>query len=79
MNQEEAEAAGWRILAGDFWPGSASDQKLAKVMLDYLAHTGGRAALVRRRSGGLAIYRPRAEMETAVQTERRIKRHRLRG
>lgn len=79
ITQNKAEANGWRILAGGFLPTNHSDQLLAKKMIRYTTHTGGRAALVLRKSGKNAIYRPCIEMETKEQTARRIERIRLRG
>ena len=79
LTYHEAKAKGWRILAGEFSQHSAREMELARRMLAFLAHTGGRAAIVLQCSGHFAIYRPNAEMETPRQTERRLKQMRLRG
>jgi len=79
ITQSQAEAAGWRILAGGFFAGSSTDRRISNGIIQHISQTGGRAALVRRDSGRLAVYRPMSEMETAEQTERRIERAQLRG
>jgi len=79
ITQSQAEAAGWRILAGEFGSGNRKGERQANKIIGYITRTGGRAALVRLDSGRLAVYRPISEMETVEQTQRRIDRAHLRG
>ena len=78
LTYHQARERGYRILAGEFTT-TPADRELLASMHGFLVRTGGRPAIVLQCSGHLAIYRLSAEMETGPQTERRLKRRKLRG
>lgn len=71
MTKGEAKATGWTRLAAEFAPTNPNDSELAAKIVTHIQNTGGRVAYVSCEDHW-ELWRPRSEMETKEETERRL-------
>lgn len=81
MNTKEAKQRGLRVLAGPFDSDSRCDLGLAESVETYIKVTGGRTARVELIGdpASFYLYRPSLEMETLIETARRLRLAKLRN